>query len=620
MADKRTKDDDSEREQRKRPPEDDTSHHGDAKVPRLLAKNRSSEKFPAHEKAKPNDDINNRDKRPLGTDTSGEEREPKRRRVTGEDEEDKNCGNAREADHESAKDSKDTDNKGANNDKDSENKDADTSDKQSTAEDKTAGENDPKERKVSDEDKDKTVQDADTNDEKAADKEGDDEKKEGGDEAQEKKQECAEDEKDVDGNVQADEDDDDDDDEEEDERFGIAFVMNRDEYGQWHIKKVLISKEGNEEEEEEEIESEGTETSGDTEGETTGEDDDLLAILSTLLGEKVTEENNEEDNKSVEPQTSEDSGRDSAEGACSEDEDEGGATKTAGKETTEDEKHDEAVEESEEGDAEMEEEEDDGTEDPVTLHVMYNKQCYDIELPLSASMSRLKKAITRKTGIQPSMQKLCYKGATQPQDSKSLRDHGLSANAKILMVGSTAQDVSAVKEPPKPTKSSKKSPLARKLPFCKQEFAGTHTVLEARNGGMAWNGGTVCGMHVFPNGFSQVHKAIIDDGVPEDAFPGICNAHDDLPNEPIAGMLNSRRQKVRLTFKLEEDQFWVSTREETQKHLIPDVLAVISQPIEGHEEYHIMCILPSLLAEPLWLYWVPAQYVRAIKETLLGRN
>ncbi|KAL3178722.1 hypothetical protein MRX96_009404 [Rhipicephalus microplus] len=32
------------------------------------------------------------------------------------------------------------------------------------------------------------------------------------------------------------------------------------------------------------------------------------------------------------------------------------------------------------------------------------------------------------------------------------------------------------------------------------------------------------------------------------------------------------------------------------------------------------CILPSLLAEPLWLYWVPAQYVRAIKKTLLGRN
>ncbi|KAL1477960.1 hypothetical protein MTO96_035335 [Rhipicephalus appendiculatus] len=62
-------------------------------------------------------------------------------------------------------------------------------------------------------------------------------------------------------------------------------------------------------------------------------------------------------------------------------------------------------------------------------------------------MSRLKKAITKKTGIQPSMQKLCYKGATQPDDSKSLRDCGLSANAKILMVGSTAQDVTAVKEP-----------------------------------------------------------------------------------------------------------------------------------------------------------------------------
>ncbi|KAL1477961.1 hypothetical protein MTO96_035336 [Rhipicephalus appendiculatus] len=93
------------------------------------------------------------------------------------------------------------------------------------------------------------------------------------------------------------------------------------------------------------------------------------------------------------------------------------------------------------------------------------------------------------------------------------------------------------------------------------------------------------------------HKAIIDDGVPDDAFPGISNAHDDLPNEPITGMLNKA----------------------TQKFSIGNVFAVVSQPIEGQEEYHIMCILPSLVSEPVWLYWVPAQYVRAIKKTMLGR-
>ncbi|KAL1444155.1 hypothetical protein MTO96_045653 [Rhipicephalus appendiculatus] len=189
-------------------------------------------------------------------------------------------------------------------------------------------------------------------------------------------------------------------------------------------------------------------------------------------------------------------------------------------------------------------------------------------------MSRLKKAITKKTGIQPSMQKLCYKGATQPDDSKSLRDCGLSANAKILMVGSTAQG--RHRREGTTTEAHQES---SKGPFT-QEGAVLQTRVQRAS-----------------DGYSQRHKAIIDDGVPDDAFPGISNAHDDLPNEPITGMLNKA----------------------TQKFSIGNVFAVVSQPIEGQEEYHIMCILPSLVSEPVWLYWVPAQYVRAIKKTMLGR-
>lgn len=237
-----------------------------------------------------------------------------------------------------------------------------------------------------------------------------------------------------------------------------------------------------------------------------------------------------------------------------------------------------------EEDAEVEEEEVDG-EDPVTLHVIFNKQQYDIELPLSARMSRLKKAIMEKTGIEPSMQKLCYKGATQVDEKKSLRDSGLSANSKILLVGSTARDLDAVL-PPKPEKSSQTNPLRKRQPFCKL----------AR------------------------HKAIIDDGVPDDAYPGIANVHENLPNGPITGMLNSQKQKVRLTLRLEEDQFWISTKDTTEKYSMSKVLTVVSQPIEGHEEYHIMCIVTGMFSDVVWLYWVPAQFVRAIKKTMLRRG
>ena len=51
------------------------------------------------------------------------------------------------------------------------------------------------------------------------------------------------------------------------------------------------------------------------------------------------------------------------------------------------------------------------------------------------------------------------------------------------------------------------------------------------------------------------------------------------------------------------------------------VRGVISEPIEGHEEYHIMAIqLGPTEASRYWIYWIPAQYVDAIKETILGNQ
>ena len=50
------------------------------------------------------------------------------------------------------------------------------------------------------------------------------------------------------------------------------------------------------------------------------------------------------------------------------------------------------------------------------------------------------------------------------------------------------------------------------------------------------------------------------------------------------------------------------------------VQAVASEPTEGHEEYHILAIqLGPTEASRYWIYWVPAQYVEAIKESILGK-
>jgi len=53
-------------------------------------------------------------------------------------------------------------------------------------------------------------------------------------------------------------------------------------------------------------------------------------------------------------------------------------------------------------------------------------------------------------------------------------------------------------------------------------------------------------------------------------------------------MLNKHGGKVRLTFKLEVDQLWIGTKERTQKVAMNTIRQVVSEPIEGHEEYHIV--------------------------------
>lgn len=53
-------------------------------------------------------------------------------------------------------------------------------------------------------------------------------------------------------------------------------------------------------------------------------------------------------------------------------------------------------------------------------------------------------------------------------------------------------------------------------------------------------------------------------------------------------MMNKSGGKVRLTFKLEIDQLWIGTKERTEKIPMSSIKNIVSESIEGHEEYHIM--------------------------------
>lgn len=224
------------------------------------------------------------------------------------------------------------------------------------------------------------------------------------------------------------------------------------------------------------------------------------------------------------------------------------------------------------------------TGDKVSIVLVFGKAKHEVTEFLDDSVANFKETVAKLTGVPPSMQKLMYKGMLK--DGQTLRDAKLTEGCKVMLIGSTPTQVAAANMAPKPEELRQAEAQAvAKEPLCKQ----------------------------------KQHAKVLEKGIPDDVMPGIKNARDSLPTAPISGMVNARGNKVRLTFKLEVDQVWLGTKERTDKIMMSQIKDVISEPIEGHEQYHIMGLqLGPTEASRYWLYWVPAQYVAAIKEAIIG--
>ncbi|CAL1676523.1 unnamed protein product [Lasius platythorax] len=172
------------------------------------------------------------------------------------------------------------------------------------------------------------------------------------------------------------------------------------------------------------------------------------------------------------------------------------------------------------------------------------------------------------------------------KDDQTLRNLGITKGAKVMIVGSKLDDVLAVSIPTKQDLIDEAVSAVSKEPLSQQ----------------------------------KVHRKVLDKGIPEDVMPGILDSKEPLPEFPLAGMLNKSGGKVRLTFKLEQDQLWIGTKERTDKIPMNSIKGVHSEPIHDHPEYHIMAIqLGTTEASRYWIYWVPAQYISAIKDAILGK-
>jgi hypothetical protein len=222
----------------------------------------------------------------------------------------------------------------------------------------------------------------------------------------------------------------------------------------------------------------------------------------------------------------------------------------------------------------------------ITFKAVWKKNNYDISFPAHSKIAELKKRIQELTGIPPAMMKLMYKGILK--DEQTLNEAKITPGIKVMVVGSTVNDLIAV-QPPEPSELRK---------MAKEE---TDTLRE-------------------PLSELNEHKKIIEKGKPEDALPAHRFRQESLPPSPLSGMINKYGGKVRLHFKLDLEQVWIGTKERTEKVPLGSIRNVISEPIKGHEEYHIMALqLGTTENSRYWLYWVPSQYVEAIKDTILGK-
>ncbi|XP_046735230.1 ubiquitin domain-containing protein UBFD1-like isoform X2 [Diprion similis] len=220
----------------------------------------------------------------------------------------------------------------------------------------------------------------------------------------------------------------------------------------------------------------------------------------------------------------------------------------------------------------------------IDFKIIYNKQKIDVNFPLDDTVKDLKAHLQDIIAVPQAMQKVMIKGLAK--DEQTLRSLGVTKGAKIMIVGSKLNDVLAVSIPTKQDLVDEATASARKEPLSQQ----------------------------------KMHRKVLDKGIPEDAMPGILDSKDSLPDYPLAGMLNKSGGKVRLTFKLEQDQLWIGTKQRTDKIPMNSIKGVLSEPIHDHPEYHIMAIqLGPTEASRYWIYWVPAQYVSAIKDSILGK-
>ncbi|KAG7669068.1 hypothetical protein Ndes2526B_g00786 [Nannochloris sp. 'desiccata'] len=222
----------------------------------------------------------------------------------------------------------------------------------------------------------------------------------------------------------------------------------------------------------------------------------------------------------------------------------------------------------------------------IQIKVQFGKQMKVVSRRLDTTIAELKAEIAEQTSVPVSNQKLLFKG--QLKDASTLRETGLKNGSKLMVIGTKPEDT---------------------------RIANNTTASNSETGD--WDANPKSS----PWSKEPRHEKILSKGVPEDAWPGLEGRQVSLRDDQtyIPGLYNSQGVKVRFTFKSELEQVWIGSPSHTQKVPYSTISKIEAQVIEGNEKYSILrLMLGASAANSYWLYFVPSQYVAAIKMRILG--
>ncbi|CAH8525154.1 unnamed protein product [Schistosoma rodhaini] len=226
---------------------------------------------------------------------------------------------------------------------------------------------------------------------------------------------------------------------------------------------------------------------------------------------------------------------------------------------------------------------------PISLTVLHNRVKHHLVFQSSTTIAEVKRSLEPLTHVPVDMQKLIFRGILS--DNTTLGELSLPGkDVKLMLVGTKPSEAEQVR-----LSEANNHANEEISDDCRSEVS------------MDWSDQTE-------------HKQVLERyGKPENAMVGILNTEEILdPNECLLGLCDKRGQPLRLRIKPDSGELWLATKDVTHKFPLATIHDVVSQPIKGHPEYHIMAFqLGPTPKSRYFVYWLPSQYVESIKTMVL---